>query len=63
MSSTRRPLGHGPAPFDDDPAARPVRGRTAAERAAEETLQQSAPRAEAGSGEARRILGAGPGTR
>lgn len=59
----RRPLGHGPAPLDDDQVALPVRGRTAAERAAEEMPQQPAPRMESGPGTARRILGAGPGTR
>ncbi|WP_162688726.1 MULTISPECIES: YdaU family protein [unclassified Streptomyces] len=63
MSTTRRPLGHGPIPLDDDQAARTARGRTAAERAAEEIPQQSVPRAESGSATARRNLGAGPGAR
>ncbi|MFD6891960.1 hypothetical protein [Streptomyces sp. NPDC059957] len=62
MSTTRRPLGHGPTFLDDDQAVRAVRGRTAAERAAEEIPQQSAPRTESGSREVRRVLGAGPGT-
>ncbi|MEU4359938.1 hypothetical protein [Streptomyces virginiae] len=62
MSTTRRPLGHGPALLDDDQAVRAARGRTAAERAVEETAQQRpAPRTEPGSVSARRILGAGPG--
>ncbi|WP_327301889.1 hypothetical protein [Streptomyces goshikiensis] len=62
MSIMRRPLGHGPVPCNDVQEERVVRGRTAAERAAEETLQQrSAPPADPGSTSARRILGAGPG--
>lgn len=59
VSTTRRPLGHGPAPLDDDQAVRTARGRTAAERAAEETPQQPAPRTE-NVPSARRSLGAGP---
>lgn len=56
-------LDHEPIPLDDDQAARTARGRTAAERAAEEIPQQSVPRAESGSATARRNLGAGPGAR
>ncbi|MEV5204198.1 hypothetical protein [Streptomyces sp. NPDC053720] len=61
MSIMRRPLGHGPVHRNDVQEERAVRGRTAAERAAEETLQRSAPPADPGSTLARRILGAGPG--
>ncbi|WP_162688682.1 MULTISPECIES: hypothetical protein [unclassified Streptomyces] len=61
MSTTqRRPLGHGPVPLDDDQALRAVRGRTAAERAAEETPQQPAPQTETTAATVRRSLGAGP---
>ncbi|GAA2774816.1 hypothetical protein GCM10010493_83990 [Streptomyces lavendulae subsp. grasserius] len=61
VSTTRRPLGHGPAPLDDDQAVRTARGRTAAERASEETPQQPASRTETAPS-ARRGLGAGPGS-
>ncbi|WP_141747203.1 hypothetical protein [Streptomyces agglomeratus] len=61
MSTTRRrPLGQGPAPLDDDQVVRAVRGRTAAERAAEEIPQQPAPQIETVRATVRRSLGAGP---
>ncbi|MFD3779795.1 hypothetical protein [Streptomyces sp. NPDC058612] len=62
MSILRRPLGHGPVPYDDGQEEGAVRGRTAAERATEETLQQRCtPPTEPGSVGAWRSLGAGPG--
>ncbi|MFD7262962.1 hypothetical protein [Streptomyces sp. NPDC059874] len=60
MSTMRRPLGQGPDPVVEDQEPRTVRGRTAAERAAEDT-QPLLPRTEAGT-TARRTLGAGPRT-
>lgn len=60
MSSTRRPLGHGPVPFDGDQVVRAVRGRTAAERATEEIPQRPALPTEPGFVAVRRNLGAGP---
>ncbi|MGW6980463.1 hypothetical protein ACWGE1_13595 [Streptomyces sp. NPDC054932] len=62
MNTMRRPLGHGPNRPDDEQEVRAVRGRTAAERAAEEMLQQPVPRAEPGFVAIRRSLGAGPRT-
>lgn len=58
VSTTRRPLGHGPAPLDEDQTVRTAQGRTAAERAAE-VPQEPAPRTE-NAPSARRRLGAGP---
>ncbi|WP_329391425.1 hypothetical protein OG625_40210 (plasmid) [Streptomyces sp. NBC_01351] len=60
MSTMRRPLGHGPDPVVEDQEPRTVRGRTAAERAAEDT-EPLLPRT-AGGMAARRALGAGPRT-
>ncbi|MFD3700704.1 hypothetical protein ACFWUZ_32010 [Streptomyces sp. NPDC058646] len=60
MSTLRRPLGHGPDPVVEDQEPRVARGRTAAERAAEDT-EPLQPRT-AGGTTARRTLGAGPRT-
>ncbi|MGP3683371.1 hypothetical protein ACTVZO_01445 [Streptomyces sp. IBSNAI002] len=60
MSTTRRPLGHGPTPRDEDQPVRAARGRTAPEPAAEEASPQPAPRKETGTPPPRRGLGAGP---
>ncbi|WP_322872240.1 hypothetical protein [Streptomyces goshikiensis] len=60
MSTTRRPLGHGPVPVVEDQEQRVARGRTAAEQAATDTPPTAPGRPE--SSPARRVLGHGART-
>ncbi|MFI7353989.1 hypothetical protein ACIBTP_08580 [Streptomyces avidinii] len=60
MSTARRPLGQGPAPAVDPQEQPAVRGRTAAERAAEDTPPPVPPTpADAEPPASRRTLGNG----
>ncbi|MFB6823721.1 hypothetical protein ACFCXA_19260 [Streptomyces virginiae] len=60
MSTTRRPLGHGPVPAvaDQEPPMAPR--RTAAERAAADEFRPPAPASAAPASSGRRLLGEGP---
>ncbi|MFI8265584.1 hypothetical protein [Streptomyces sp. NPDC085665] len=60
MSTTRRPLGHGPVPAVADQEPLPAPRRTAAERAALDELRPSVPASKNSASSGRRPLGEGP---